>query len=178
MFSKKKTEEDAGLDPGRPKVGSAYDNMFPAGDNEFVSNMSKEQAFATVLAAAVYVDGKVKQVELQELKALMNRTRTMRGVDDAKRAEAYRAAVDSVDKPEKLWDSVSNACGRLRQLDKKSETAGIALSAYAHACDLVWADHDAPKPEMRLLRRLRDDLGLDPAEAQRVFDEIKIKNMI
>ena len=168
------------LDPisrsgGAPQSSAAYTGMF-AGIGS--SNLSKELAFATILAGAVYADGKARRVEIQEMKALTNRTRTMAELDTPqKREEVCNAAIASVEHQVRLRDAVANACNRLLEAEAK-DSPGITLSAYAHACDLIFSDHNVPESEKRYIKFLIDKMELNVEKAQTILDEIMLKNAV
>lgn len=157
-----------------PKTSSAYSGMFSGISS---SNISKELAFATILAGAIYVDGKVRRVEVQEMKALANRTQTMAALEAPAREAVYQAAIASVDRPERLRDSVANACNRLLEAAAK-DSPGITMSAYAHACDLLFTDQNVPDSEKRYIKLLIDRMELDVDAAQEMLNYIQLKNAI
>lgn len=158
-----------------PQTSAAYSGIF-AGIGS--SSLSKEQAFATILAGAVYADGTARRVEVQELKALANRTRTMAELDSQqKRDDVLNAAIAAVGNKAHFRDAVANACNRLLEAEAK-DCPGITLSAYAHACDLIFSDHDVPESEKRYIKLLIDKMELNVGEAQRLLDGIILKNKV
>lgn len=152
-----------------------YANLFK--DTEFQSHLSKEEAFTILLTAAVYVDQQVRRVELQEHFALLSRTRTLSQVPEEKRRELHQRAVELVQDPKRLWDQVGNACGKLLSLDKKDEAArNITISAFSHACDLIFADQDVLDTEKDLLAFMAERLEIPPDRAREILKVMQAKN--
>lgn len=144
----------------------------------FTSSFSKEQAFVTILAAAVHADEQRRRVEEQELKALLGRTRTLHPVKSPDRQKLLDEATDAVRDTGRRKHALENACAKLREIDQPGkENEGICASAYAHACDIIHSDLDFPDKEAKFLQLLRRQLDLSFATAERIEADIKLKNL-
>lgn len=154
-----------------------YANLFK--DTEFQSHLSKEEAFAIILTAAIYVDQQVRRVELQEHFALLSRTRTLSAVSEEERRKLHERAVEAVQDPKRLWDQVGNACGKLLSLDKDKKddaSRNICISAFSHACDLIFADQDVLDTEKDLLAFMAERLEIPPERAREILRVMQAKN--
>lgn len=157
------------------KPREAYKEQFKA--PEFTSNCSKEEAFITILTAAVHADEQTRRVEEQELLALLGRTRTLHAVSSAERRRMLEEATDMVRHPTRRLHALENACAKLREIDiVGSENQGIKASVFAHACDIVHSDLEFHIKEDDFLKYLSKwlDLGFDTAD--RIEADIMLKN--
>jgi hypothetical protein len=157
------------------KPRDTYNEQFRA--PEFTSNCSKEEAFITILAAAVHADEQTRRVEEQEMLALMGRTRSLNAMDSAERRRLLEEATDRVRHPTRRLHALENACAKLREIDVAgSDNEGIKASVYAHACDIVHSDLELHLKEDKFLEELRKWLDLG-AIADRIETDIMLKNL-
>jgi uncharacterized membrane protein YebE (DUF533 family) len=144
----------------------------------FTSNMTKEEAFITILVAAAYADGQLRRVEEQELNALLGRTRTLHDSTLEERKQLLQEATEAIRDPHRKKHAIENACAKLRELeDNGGAQDGISASAFAHACDIVHADLEFHKDEVPFISSLRRQLKLDRALADRIEADIMLKNL-
>jgi len=156
------------------KARGNYNGRFRAPD--FTSNMTKEEAFVTVLAAAVHADNRVRRVEDQELMALLGRTRTLHSTTAEERRRLLDDAVDAVRDRKRINHVLENACAKLCELEATADHAGICASVFAHACDIVYADLEFHRDEAELLAKLKKKLALDVEQAHLIQKHIVLKN--
>jgi len=155
---------------------TAYAKQFKAPG--FTSNFTKEEAFVTILTAAVHADQQMRRVEEQELLALVGRTRTLHGAGPEERKRLIEEAADAVRDPMRFQHAIENACAKLREIDVAgSDNEGIRASAFAHACDIVHADLVFHEKELNFLKHLRAKLGLDANLADRIEADLMLKNL-
>lgn len=154
---------------------TAYAKQFKAPG--FNSNFSKEEAFVTILTAAVHADQNMRRVEEQELLALVGRTRTLHATGHEERKRLMEDAAEALRDPMRFQHTVENACAKLREIDvEKSDSEGICASAYAHACDIVHADLEVHTKEVQFLQYLRKKLLINDDLADRIQNDLILKN--
>jgi uncharacterized membrane protein YebE (DUF533 family) len=155
---------------------TAYKKQFKAPG--FTSNFTKEEAFVTILTAAVHADRRIRRVEEQELFALIGRTRTLHAANGEERKRLMEEASDAVRDPMRFQHAVENACAKLREIDVAgSDNEGICASVFAHACDIIHSDLVYDEKEKTFLRYLRSKLGIDPNLATRIEQDLELKNL-
>ncbi|MEQ1818434.1 MAG: hypothetical protein ABL871_07460 [Terricaulis sp.] len=158
------------------KPRDTYKEQFKAPG--FTSNYSKEEAFVTILTAAVHADQQTRRVEEQELLALMGRTRTLHAVNSADRRRLLEDATDAVRDSMRRQHALENACAKLREIDRAgSDNEGIRASVYAHACDIVHSDLEFHVKEDAFLKSLAKRLDIGFAIADRIEADIMQKNL-
>jgi len=140
--------------------------------DEIAGGMSREQSFMALLLSAVWCDQKEDRREVEELRALEKRTRTLSAlsqteVDDIKRRLHPRLV------PDRINELIADACLSLR--DEKAE---VRLSIFAQCADIVFADRKVEKAERQFLQTLAVQLSLDEADATKLLRALKEKNLI
>lgn len=142
--------------------------------------MPVEMAFITILAGAVFADNKVRNVETQELDALIARAKTLRGKTDAERKQMRDAAFKLVKEKTNRRDQVKIAAESILRAQNGIAPAlpidGLAESVFAHACDIACTDLKIPKEEVQFLSQLALDLKMDKERAKHIMKTIGLKN--
>jgi len=144
--------------------------------------LSKERAFLTILAGAMYADDKARRAESVELEALIGRVKTLQTIADADRKKARDEAVEDVKEKTVRKDRVVLACNALLNLvEASAKTATdpdkfLAESAFAHACDIICTDHELVDAEKKFLRMLEEELKIARDRADLIFKTIALKN--
>lgn len=168
------------MDSG-PKPQEDYDDLFSG--TTPVTDLTKEQAFAILLAAAVRVDLTVQLVEIEEMLALADRTRTLSKLTEEERRKHCDMAMKSVADPNQIWDAVGNACDKLYQLDTRPNELNnpnapdITVSVFAHACDIIFADQNVVDVEKKLLQFMAARMKINPDAAKQIVNLMQKKNM-
>jgi hypothetical protein len=168
--------------PEESKPVSFIDPLDAQLDRRRSTVLSKERAFLTILAGAMYADDKTRRAEAVELEALIGRVKTLQVIPEADRKKARDEAVADVVDKNMRKDRVVLACGALlniMQASAKTETDPdkfLAESAFAHACDLICTDHDVPNEEKVFLRLLETELKIARDRADLIFKTLALKN--
>lgn len=131
------------------------------------SQMSKAEAFAGILLAAVASDGHISDDEAQGLVTLTMRMKLFQNV--------------SPDRFNRMMDRLTGLLKRHGVeplLDKCVEALPSELreTAFAHCCNLVLADRGIEDEEKRFLSTLQRRLEIDREQALTIFKVMVIKN--
>lgn len=144
---------------------------------------SKEAALMTVLLGAVFADGESHEAELAEFDMLVKRINTFKALSEEQRLKLRSEALVLVNGTDTARnDHVRTACISLMQLqrgDPKRNTPpmdGIAEAAFAHACDLVFADMKVTEEERAFLRMLSEALDIGELRAKHITQMLGLKN--
>jgi hypothetical protein len=133
----------------------------------FRTRMGAGSAFYAILAGAAVADGRVASEEDEEIVALSHRTKTLSKLDAAALTRIRTEIFARLSKPDRA-DLVGHAA--------KSLPAPMRLSAFGHACDIIFADRIVLKSEREFLTRLLADLSLGETEAADMLRMIRAKN--
>lgn len=141
------------------------------------SKMTEPEAFYSILAAAVYADGHVDFRERDELTALAYRcvaladlSRDHHGEFEAMRARVAARFDSPHDRSEVALVVASEAAARI------AANPEMAYSAFAHALDIVMADHVVTPQEVRFMKQLAERLRIDPDDAAQLARVLNRKN--
>ena len=151
-------------------------------DRRRTTVLSRERAFLTVLAGAMYADDKARRSESIELDALIGRVKTLQAIPDGERRKARDEAIEDVKDKGVRNDRVALACAALVKIQEqsaKTETNPdkmLAESAFAHVCDIICTDHEVDEKEKAYLRLLEEKLGIAKDRADLIFKTIALKN--
>lgn len=146
--------------------------------------LTREKAFLTILAGALYADNKARRSEMVELEALIGRVKTLQAIPEADRKKARDEAVEYVKEEGVRKDRATLACQALvGMMDHTKRTSAtpdsddrLAESAFAHACDIICTDHEVHNKEKEYLQLLERELRINPARADLIFKTIARKN--
>jgi uncharacterized tellurite resistance protein B-like protein len=134
----------------------------------FRPGMNRQTAFFALLAAAVAVDGRASPEESEEFTALSHRTKTLSKLD-ADTLERIKSAVAPRLDRGKLPALIDHAA--------KSLPRKMRLSAFGHACDIIFADRVVLQSERDYLKRLVEALSIAQDEAESMLRAIRAKNL-
>lgn len=144
--------------------------------------LSRERAFLTILAGAMYADNKERRSEAVELGALIGRVKTLQAIPEQERKTARDEAIADVKEESVRRDRVILACQALVKIMEASEKSEAKLdrllgeSVFAHACDIICTDHEVHPKEKEFLQILERELKLDHDRATLIFKTIALKN--
>lgn len=164
------------------RPASANDELDQQLSRRRANVLSRERAFLTILAGAMYADDKLRRAEAVELEALIGRIKTLQTIPEADRKKARDEAVEDVKDKAVRRDRVVLACGALVNImhaSAKTETDPdkmLAESAFAHACDIICTDHEVAEPEKKFLRLLEEELKIARDRADLIFKTLALKN--
>lgn len=145
------------------------------------SSMSKEVAFITVLAGAMFADHRAHSAEIAELDVLLNRVRVLQKLTPAERVARRDEVMPYVQDDKTRNDRVRIACKAIVQAQKGGgpndpPMPDFTISVFAHACDIIYDDLDVTELEKKFLREIAADLQIPGAEAAKVVEVISKKN--
>jgi hypothetical protein len=138
--------------------------------DDMIGGMSKEEAFIAILSAAVLIDGEADGRETEEIDALIRRTRTLSPLKPNE-VSAFKDKIAPRLAKDKINDLLMDACASLKQ-----EKPDVALSLFAHCCDLVFADHHVRNDERTFLQTLIRELSIPETDAEMILRAMKAKN--
>jgi uncharacterized tellurite resistance protein B-like protein len=123
------------------------------------------EAFLGILLAAAYSDGSLSPEEVNEVRSLAQRTRTLKALSPNELAAANANVEKRLkDRP----DGLKQACETL--------PADMCLPVFAHCVDIILSDGELLKPEADFLQSLVPMLDIDPNNARRVMEVLLLKN--
>lgn len=131
---------------------------------------SKQKAFYALLLIAAHIDQSVDRRELQEINALAGRTKTLRKISLAKRAELQEKIEPRLES-KSIDEYVELAARRIR-----NEDMSVRASVFMHVLDIIYADQMLTDAETKFIKRLAILLGLQPEEARDFIDIMRTKN--
>ncbi len=142
-----------------------FDSLF--GGHEANKNLSKQEAFAGILLAAVAADGHISDEEAQGLWTIIERMKLFNNFT-----------------PDKFNQLMNNLVKILKRegVDKLVQKAANALpedlrpTAFANACDLVLADGVVEDEEKKLVETLQNLLEIPGDQAIDIVQVMVIKN--
>jgi tellurite resistance protein len=137
------------------------------------SAMQKEEAFYTILAAAVVADHEVQEVETEEREALVHRSRLLQKLRKEKptELEKMRQQVNArLENMDRLASYVRDAADSLK------DDQEMAYSVFAHAADIVFADSKFVAKEGEFLMQLAEGLRLSTDDMRQIMQFITKKN--
>ncbi|MGD9815598.1 MAG: hypothetical protein AB7Q23_15415 [Hyphomonadaceae bacterium] len=150
--------------------------------NRHRTNMDKETAFVTILAGAMFADHRAHTAERTELDALLNRVRILQSLTPAERMAKRDDVLPGVRDDKMRGDRVRIACAAIVQAEKGGVTPGdqglpnLAVSVFAHACDIIYDDLDVTELEKAFIRDIAKHLSIPGAEAAKIVEIISKKN--
>ncbi len=160
---------------------SEYNMLNKQLDRQRSSSMSKETAFITILAGAMFADHRAHSAEIAEMDVLLNRVRILQPLTPADRLARRDETLPYVKDDKTRNDRVRIACTSIVQAQKgggpnEPEMRNLAVSVFAHACDIVYDDLDVTELEKSFLRDLASNLQIADAEAAKIVEVISKKN--
>ena len=150
--------------------------------NRHRASLPKEAAFITILAGAMFADHRAHKAELTELDALLNRVRILQSLTPAERMTKRDEVLPGVRDDKTRNDRVRIACASIVQAEKGGTAPGdigmpnLAVSVFAHACDIIYDDLDVTELEKNYIRDLAKHLSIPGAEAAKIVEIISKKN--
>ena len=156
-------------------------NFLDAALNRHGGTMAKETAFLTILMGAMHADNRVRKEEIDELDALIGRVRMLHSLPEAERTQRREEIMPYMADEKLRMDRVRLACSSILTAQKGSPPTqpaleGLAVSVFAHACDIVYDDLDVTELEKSFLRDLASNLQIADAEAAKIVEVISKKN--
>jgi tellurite resistance protein len=158
--------------------GSTEDKPKAKGDapmsilSGLTASWTPEEAFCAILYATAMVDGEVHNKEWEEIRVVGHRVKIFEKKSDAEVdaiLEKVKGKFTWDRKSEFPWSQVDSACTALARKN-------LGATAFANACDVVFADRTIEQAEVDLLNRISAKLDLNSQTANSIIDVIKIKN--
>jgi uncharacterized tellurite resistance protein B-like protein len=156
----------------KPKAKADMSNGILGGLSGLTASWTPEEAFCAILYATAMVDGEVHNKEWEEIRVVGHRVKIFEKKSDAE----VDAVLDKVKgkvtwdrKSEFPWSHVDSACTALARKN-------LGATAFANACDVVFADRTIEQAEVDLLNRISAKLDLSSSVANQIIEVIKIKN--
>lgn len=149
------------------------------------SALTREKAFLTILAGALYADNKARRAEMVELEALLGRVKTLQTIPEQDRRKARDEVIEYVKEESIRKDRVALACQALVAMKQTTERTNtnnpqadetLTESAFAHACDIICTDHEVHNKEREYLQLLERELQIAPHRAELIFKTLALKN--
>ncbi|HPE48203.1 MAG TPA: tellurite resistance TerB family protein [Hyphomonas sp.] len=129
------------------------------------SDWTIPEAFLCLILSAAFADGRVAQQELEEIRALAHRSRTLKNLDENELAHANNVVLKRrADRPE--W--LSEACETL--------PTDMRLSVFAHCLDISLADGVIVQAEADFLEQLIKELRINREDARLITKVISLKH--
>jgi len=150
--------------------------------NRHRSSMPKETAFITILAGAMYADHRAHAAEMAELDALLNRVRMLQAMPAADRVARRDEVLPGVKDDKTRGDRVRIACASIVQAEKGGTgpndpgMPNLAVSVFAHACDIIYDDLDVTELEKTFIREIAKHLSIPAVDAAKIVEIISKKN--
>ncbi len=149
--------------------------------NRHGGSMAKETAFLTILMGAMHADNRVRKEEIDELDALIGRVRMLHSLPEAERTQRREEIMPYMADEKLRLDRVRLACSSILTAQKGSPPTqpaleGLAVSVFAHACDIIYTDLEVTELERQFLRELVQHLALDHKVAANIVNVIGDKN--
>jgi len=143
----------------------------------------KEPSLMTVLLGAVFADGEAHEAELAEFDMLVKRINTFKALGEEQRIKLRQDTLSLVNGTDTARnDHVRTACVSLLALQRGDPKRnlppmeGLAEAAFAHACDLVFADMKVTEEERQFLRMLSEALEIPTDRAKFITQQLGLKN--
>lgn len=157
----------AGRAMGRGPIGENL-NGFDRFMLSMKPKMPVREAFYALLLCAVYVDGRADPEELREVVALSHRTKTLRTLRPPQLERARLRFEPLLKAPDTLEKLAYEAC--------RSVPPKMALSIFAHCCDIIFADQMVAPAEKEFLAMLVKRFALPEKAAQNIALALRAKN--
>lgn len=129
------------------------------------TDWSIPEACMCILLSAVYADGVAVEQEVEYLRALVHRCRTLRGQTTNGLAQLN---ITVGEKMKTRADPIAEACATL--------PADMHLPLFAHSIDIVLADGELDHSERDFLDTLMDKMSIAAEDAKRTMEVIFNKN--
>ena len=143
-----------------------FDEVFEAVGLED-TNLSQPEAFAAIAVGAAAIDGKISDVEIENIVTYLRRMKLYKQYS----TEQFVKLFDKVLGVLKYHGAVT-----LIQAASKVLSPPLRETAYAMAVDVTLSDGVLKEREDKLLRSLRQDLNLSEELAKTIIRVIEIKN--
>jgi len=129
----------------------------------------RRRSLVTLIYLAMLADGHESPEEREETFALMDRTRTLRGLPRPKaQALLERVAKDATKRSRDELLEKASRCFR--------ERGDLAKSVFMHVADIVLADRALVESEEKFVEQLAHALQLDEKEAAALFLTLRVKD--
>ncbi len=129
------------------------------------SDWTIPEAFLGILLSAAYADGDLSPEEVQEIKALAMKTRTLKALQPNELSNANRVVEERL---KTRANGLQEACETL--------PADMCLPVFAHCVDIILADGELLKNEADFLQSLIPMLDIEQDNARRVMEVLLLKN--
>ncbi len=129
------------------------------------TDWSIPEAYMCILLSAVYADGQAQPEEVEYLRALVKRCRTLRSQNTNGLAQMNITVSERI---KTRPDAVGEACATLPK--------DMHLPLFAHSIDIVLADGELAEAERKFLDMLMETMDISAADAKKTMEVIFNKN--
>lgn len=150
---------------GEDKLGGLYIPGFKV----WLGGYNERRSFVTLIYLAMLADGYDAPEEREEVFALMDRVRMLRGLPNNKIQKLLEDTVRDV-RGKAPTDCIEKATRCFRGKEK------LAKSVFMHAADILLADRALVESEELFIEQLAFYLQIDADDAIRLFGTLQIKN--
>jgi hypothetical protein len=137
--------------------------------NIWLGGLNKRRSFVMLIYLAMIADGYDAPEEREEVFALLDRVRTLRGLSNIELQKLLEATVRDAGAKTPLH-LLEKATRYFRGKDE------MAKSVFMHAADILLADRALVDSEEKFIEQLAFYLQIDADEGSRLFETLKIKN--
>ena len=137
-----------------------------------IALLGPRECFYVILACATVVDGAMHDHEREDFNARLRRTKTL--APFAAKHDNWWAQCTALMKKDGKFDF-----GKIADLAERAAAklpAHMRLSAFSHACDIVFADAEVAMEEQWLIQMLMDAFELDDEKVRQVLEVLSWKN--
>lgn len=137
-----------------------------------IAILGPRECFYVILACAMAVDGAMHDHEREDFNALLRRTKTL-GPFAAKHDSWWGQCVALMKKDGKF------DFGKIADLAERAAAklpANMRLSAFTHACDIVFADAEVVMEEQWLIQMLADAFELPHDQVRQILQVLSWKS--
>jgi uncharacterized tellurite resistance protein B-like protein len=132
--------------------------------------ISREKSLYAILLAAAFIDRTVDRREMEEIRALAARTKTLRRLPPDQLHTLQEKIEPKLDA--KMIDKYAELATRHLRGAKST----VRDSAFMHALDILFADQMLTDTEREFIKRLARMLRIDPQHAREYIDVMMTKN--
>ncbi len=149
--------------------------------DQHTGGLSREVAFLTILAGAIFADNRELKVETQEVDALISRVRTLQDIPVGEREQRKDEVKPLIQDEKTRRDRVHIACKSILEIQKGAPPSiapaeGLAVSVFAHACDVIYTDLQVTDSEKAFIKDIALHLEIEPERAAKIVQVITSKN--
>jgi len=136
----------------------------------WVGRFGRKKSLYTLLMVAAHIDRREDRREVQEIRALAARTKTLRKVSASRIDEFHEEIADDL-APDRIDRLAEFTTRKLRSDDSRRRE-----SAFMHALDILYADQTLTDTEKQFIKDLARWLNIEPERSRELVEVLKVKN--